>query len=337
MQTIPVHRILLTFALLCTLNAGAQKSKQPPADPDAPSLLSEVPSVPGLAARLRGLNAGITVLGVHDSSAGWYTLFIPAASFSFARRFSVDASMPVYFYRLAETTVTTTTTNPGPGGPGQPGQPTQTTTTTTLQPRTWDPGDGVLAVHGNFAVSRLQDVITTSMTLPSGDSDSGLSTGRVTFDFDNHAQINVSRAGLLLDLGVGDSSNLVNRLVTKDYTSLGPLAHFQTGVLVPLLGRSSFQAVAYEQLPIGDNKLYTTLKRPGYPDRTVVSGRSVSEDNGFTNSLSVPLSSHLTLQGYYNRSLRLHLDTAAASLTWVWRGYRRPATQSLVSGSLLQK
>ena len=195
----------------------------------------------------------------------------------------------------------------------------------------------VLAAHIGSSTRTLQNVFTPSITLPTGDSASGLSTGRVTFDLDDHTQFTLGRAALLLDLGGGDSSNLVNRLVTKDYTSLGPLAHFQAGVLVPLPRHSSFQSIAYEQLPLGDNRLYTTLTRPGFPDHTVVSGRSVSEDNGFTNSLAVPLSGHLTLQGYYNRSLRLHLDTAAMSLTWVWRGYRRSATEPSFLGSLLQK
>ncbi len=326
--------ILLLF-LLAGGVAAQSAAKRQPADPDAPSLLSEVPSVPGLAARLRGINAGVTLTSVHDSSVGWYTLFTPAVSLSFARHYSTDLSMPVYLYRLGESTVTTTAAG-GASGSGQPQTPSQTTTTS-LQPRRWDPGDMVLAVHGNFAGSRLQDVITPSMTLPTGDSDSGLSTGRVTFDIDNHAQVSLPRLNLVLDLGVGDSSNLVNRLVTRDYTSLGPLAHFQAGLSVPLLHHSSFQSVSYEQLPLGDNKLYTILTRPGYPDRAVVSGRSVSEDNGFINSLSVPLSNQITLQGYYNRSLRLHLDIAAVSLTWVWRGYQPRAAGRLLDGSLLRQ
>ncbi len=338
MRAAPPILALATATLLAAgvaAPAVAQGTRPSPVDPDAPSLLSEVPSVPGLAARLRGLNAGITLTGVHDSSTGYYTLMTPAASFSFHGRYSVDASMPVYLYRLAETTVATTTTNPA-----QPTQPVSSTYATALQTRTWDSGDMVLAAHANVTASHLQNVFTTSMTVPTGDSDRGLSTGRVTFDLDSHTQVNAGRGSLLIDLGGGDSSTLVNRLVTRDYTSLGPLAHFQAGLLVPLplpaLQRASFQSVAYEQLPLGNNRVDTTLTRRGYPDRTVISGRSVSEDNGFTNSLALTLTPHLTLQGYYNRSLRLHLDTGAVSLTWVWRGYR-PAKAPSLLGSLLAK
>ena len=274
---------------------------------------------------MRGFDAGVTLTSVHDSSAGWYTLVTTAGSYTFSRHFSTDISMPVYLYRLAETDSTTTSNQPP--APGQPSGPVTTTTATTLQPHTWDPGDLILAGHATFSSARWFDTFTPSLTLPSGDANTGLSTGRVTFDFDNHLQAPLfARTSGLLDIGIGDSSNLVNRLVTRDYTSLGPLAHFQLGIVVPLAlplaNRSSFQTVAYEELPLGDQKIYTTLTRPGYPDLTVVSGRSVSEDNGFTNSLFLPLTNHLTLQGYYNRSLRLHLDTAAVGISWSLRGQR---------------
>jgi hypothetical protein len=62
---------------------------------------------------------------------------------------------------------------------------------------------------------------------------------------------------------------------------------------------------------------------------TVVSGRSVSEDNGFTNSLSVPLTSHWTLQGYYNRSLRLKTDTVGMGITFIARGQALRRRQQL--------
>jgi len=62
---------------------------------------------------------------------------------------------------------------------------------------------------------------------------------------------------------------------------------------------------------------------------TVVSGRSVSEDNGFTNYLSIPLTSHWMLQGYYNRSLRLKTDTVGMGITFVARGQSTRSRQQL--------
>ena len=314
--------VVLSFAA----NAAAQTSAPLTDDPEQPSLLSTVPAVPGISSYLRGFNGGVSLTSVHDSSSGWYTLVTPALSYSVSPHYSVDISMPLYLYRLAESEVTI---EAQPAAPGQPAQ--QETTRTELEPHTFDPGDIILAAHANTATRNFATSFTPSVTLPTGDTTYGLSTGRVTFDLNEHMQFETSRTAFLLDLGGGDSSSLVNRLVTQDYTSLGPLAHFQAGLQTPLFFHSSFQSVAYEQLPLGDSKIYTTLTRPGFPPQTVVSGRSVSEDNGFTNSLTLPLTAHITWQAYYNRSLRLHLDTVAVGLSFV---LHKPASHKRSEASL---
>jgi len=308
------NHLSVAFFLLCGAGA-AQSVQQHAVDPELPSVLAEASSSPSLASRLTKFNAGVTLTSVHDSAAGWYTLVTPAIAYKFSQRYSMDLSMPVYLYRLAETESTTQSPPPPPG------QPVQVQTTSKLTPHTFDPGDVFLAAHAYFTRNRFSETLTPSMTLPSGDSGDGLSTGRVTFDMDSHSALWLSRSALLLDLGSGDSTSLFNRVVTRNYTSLGYLAHFQLGLMFTLPYRTAFQSVAYEALPLGDSKIYTTLTRPGFPDLTVVSGRSVSEDNGFTNTLSVPLTHHLALQGYYNRSLRLHTDTVGMGITFIARGY----------------
>jgi hypothetical protein len=336
-----VLKRFLIVAFLLTGNAcSALLAQQLPVDPDLPSVLADVPSVPGVASRLRGFNTGATLTSVHDSAAGWYTLATPAIAYNFSWRYSMDMSMPVYLYRLAETDTSPASVLPQPGQPAPPVQ----SSTTQLTAHTFDPGDIFLATHANFAGRHIGETLTLSMTLPSGDTSDGLSTGRVTFDLDSHSALWLPGSGLLMDLGWGDSTSLFNRLVTRDYTSLGYLAHFQLGAMVALPRRSSFQAVAYEQLPIGDSKVYTTLPRPGAPTPPgassppeVVSGRSVSEDNGFTSTLYIPLTRHLTLQGYYNRSLRLKTDTVGMGISFVARGPEARKPQSSYYEQLLKK
>lgn len=295
---------------LAALSARAQTEPQAPVDPELPSVLA--PTQPRAAAHDR-FNAGATLFVVHDSGSGWYTLVTPAAMYTFSRHIAADISMPVYLYRLADVSTTTTPVQI-PGAP-----PVQPITTTTRESRTFDPGDILIAARFSFEHKRLFDVVSPSITLPSGNASDGLSTGHVTFDFDNHSQFNLRRSALVLDVGGGNSSNLVDPLVTRDYSSLGPLAHFQLGMMAAMPFGGIFQSVAYEQLPLGDSKIYTTIRRRGAPPQTVVSGRSVSEDNGFTSSLAIPLTDHLRLEGYYNRSLRLHLDTAGIGISFFLR------------------
>ena len=312
-----LRRVIGLICAFCSLHVLAQTSASPSGSRVVdPTELDHVPKVPGVSLLLPGVNVGVTFTAVHDSEIGWYNLATPAVSYTFSPRYSADASMSVYPYRLAENQTTT----PGP-------HPALVTTYGDLS-------DILLGFHATFNAHRTSDIINASMTIPTGDKTDGLSTGRVTFDASNHAERYFGRTGVILDIGFGDSSGLFNRLVNDEYSSLGPIAHFQTGLVFWLKNRSYVQLVAYEQLPIGDQKVYTTLTRPGYPNMTVVAGRNVSEDNGFTTSVGLPLSSKVTLSGYYNRSLRLHLDTTGMSITYVLRGTPRKRKLSLIDRAL---
>jgi len=296
--------------LLLALPASGQspRVKPPETQPSTvqpPPDVQDHPQVPGLSAPARGWNAGATVSGVHDSVTGWATIFTPAIGYSFNDIFSIDASIPIYMYRLAESR----STHPKP--------------TAQLVNQRGEPGDVVLGFHAQFIPRSFQYQLTGLVTAPSGDEAYGLTTGRVTFDISNHFERTFGRITPTLEIGAGDSTTLVNRTVTKNYTSLGPLAHFQVGIGVELLRGISFESDAYEQLPIGDQKIYGPSR---HGKATVVTGHNVTEDNGFTNALDIPLNGHFTLSGYYSRSLRIHSDTTAIGITYVIRS--GPATES---------
>jgi hypothetical protein len=288
---------------------GPQPSTSQPTAPDA----REVPDVPGISDSLHGWNAGATFSGVHDSVTGWATLFTPAIGYSFNDTFSIDATIPIYMYRLAESR----STHPRPNAQ--------------LVNQRGEPGDIVFGLHAQFVPHQVQYQLTGLFTAPTGDEAYGLTTGRVTFDISNYFQRSFGRITPNLEIGGGDSSTLVNRIVTKNYTSLGPLAHFQLGLGFDLFRGMSFETEAYEQLPIGDQKIYGPSRNG---KATVVTGHNVTEDNGFTNSLDVPLTRQFTLSGYYSRSLRLHTDTTAVGLSYVLRS--APATQDTAIDDLFR-
>jgi hypothetical protein len=294
--------------LLLALPASAQLPREKSAEPlsiNQPLLpnTQDVPQVPGLSDPLHGWNAGLTISGVHDSVTGWATIATPAVGYSFNDVFSIDATLPIYFYRLAESR----STHPKPNAQ--------------LVNQRGEPGDVVFGLHAQFVPRLFQYQVTGAFTAPSGDEAYGLTTGRVTFDLNNHFERTFGRITPTLEIGAGDSTTLVNRTVTKNYTSLGPLAHFQIGLGMDIFRGISFESDAYEQLPIGDQKIYGP-SRKGKP--TVVTGHNVTEDNGFTDALDIPLGGHVTLSGYYSHSLRLHYDTAAIGITYVLRSTALP-------------
>jgi hypothetical protein len=290
--------------LLLSLPATAQVAREKPAEPQTstsqtlPPDAQDVPGVPGLAGPSRGWNAGLTISGVHDSVTGWATIATPAVGYSFNDTFSIDATIPIYMYRLAESR----STHPRP--------------TQQLVNQRGEPGDIILGFHAQFIPRLFQYQLTGLVTAPTGDEAYGLTTGRVTFDLSNHFERSFGRFTPNLEIGGGDSTTLVNRTVTKNYTSLGPLAHFQIGIGIDLFRGMSFETDAYEQLPIGDQKIYGPSRRG---KATVVTGYNVTEDNGFTNALDIPVNNHFTLSGYYSRSLRIHSDTAAIGITYILR------------------
>ena len=102
--------ILLHLLLLLALPAALK----PPHDTTAtvpPPLRPPPSAAPDVAGRsrrpwplrsLHGWNAGLTISGIHDSVTGWATLATPAIGYSFNDIFSIDATIPIYFYRLAD-------------------------------------------------------------------------------------------------------------------------------------------------------------------------------------------------------------------------------------------
>jgi hypothetical protein len=250
---------------------------------------------------LRGANAGLSLSGLHDAATGWSTFVQPAFGYSFNDVFALDITIPIYMYRLTQSLAT----NPKPNA--------------LLIPQRGERGDVVVGLHAQFLPRGFEYEATISGTAPTGDELHGLTSGRATFDLSNLFEHSFERVTPSLELGIGDSTTLVNRLVTKDYTSLGPLAHFQIGVAFPLPLGASFQTNAYELLPIGDQKIYQSVTR-NKTTTLVVTGHNVTEDNGFTNSLDFPLDPHTTLSAYYSRSLRQHDDIVSISITYVLRG-----------------
>lgn len=298
------RRAFSSIVLLLAFPAIAQLPDTKPATPQTSTSRSQrpdalaIPEIPDVPPTLHGWNAGLTISGVHDSVVGWATIATPSVGYSFNDVFSIDATLPIYMYRLAESR----STRPKPDA--------------RLVNQRGEPGDIVFGLHAQFVPRLFQYQLTGSFTAPTGDEAYGLTTGRVTFDINNHFERTFSRITPNLEIGGGDSTTLVNRTVTKNYTSLGPLAHFQIGLGIDLFRSISFETDAYEQLPIGDQKIYGPSRNG---KATVVTGHNVTEDNGFTNSLDIPFGNQFTLSGYYSRSLRIHTDTAAIGITYVLR------------------
>ncbi|MGI4827307.1 MAG: hypothetical protein ACRYFU_03820, partial [Janthinobacterium lividum] len=75
-----------------------------------------------------------------------------------------------------------------------------------------------------------------------------------------------------------------------------------------------FTVEAYEDLPVTH---HASLSLEGSGNNSTIVTAGATEDNGIQTSLDIPLSRHIVLSGLYNRSIRLHTDTAGFSLLFL--------------------
>ena len=259
----------------------------------------------GIVPFVPGPNFSLTVNGQHDSSDGWSSVFSPDLAWRFNRYFSADASVPIFDY--INVVVTT----------GTKAKPIYTNAN-----KRFVAGDTALNGHYDDSFRLFNLNTTATLGLPSGNTDYGLGAGQVTYFLNNHFERDIGPFTPDIELGIGDSSALVDARIRKSYTSVGTLAHFQAGTSVSLPFTISFEADAYEELPITAETLYSTTGK-GKKKVTTATSSGVAEDNGFATSLDLPVNPHMTLSGFYNRSLRNKIDTAGLSITFFARAAPR--------------
>ena len=184
-------------------------------------------------------------------------------------------------------------------------------------------GDTSLSFHGDASALTVDYNGTVSLGLPSGNTDYGLGAGQVTYNINNHFERNFDLFTPNIEFGFGDTSALVNQRVLKSYVAVGPMAHFQAGTAVNLPLRMSFEADAYEELPLDKNLVYSTTGS-GKKQVTTATNKDPAEDNGFITSLDVPLSRHVTMSWFYSRSLHDHDDVGGFSFTFLLKAPPQP-------------
>jgi hypothetical protein len=258
----------------------------------------------------RGLNASLISTSQHDSSNGWSSLLTPDVAFRFNRYLSVDASTPVYTYIDVY---------------ARRGK--KPNVTYVYKTRYGALGDTALAFHGDAESARLSYNGTFTLGLPTGNTAYGLGAGQVTYNINNHMEHDFDWFTPDIELGFGDTSSLVDQRVRKSYVAVGPLANFQAGGGAALPHGLYFEADAYEELPLASDIVYSTTGKGKKRVRTSTN-RGPAEDNGFITSLDIPVASHLTLSGFYDRSLRDSDDVAGFSMTFLLRPPPKPASLS---------
>jgi hypothetical protein len=263
----------------------------------------------GIIPAVRGFDASLTTSSQHDSSNGWSSVLEPNLAYRLNKYFSADVETPWYMYINIDANV------------GTKAKPVYA-----YSPKKSVFGDTALAAHFDATALTVDYNATVSMGLPSGKTAYGLGAGQVTYDINNHFEKDWGLLTPNIEVGFGDSSALVDQRVLKSYVAVGPQAHFQAGVSVDLPRQISFEADAYEELPLAKDLVYSTTGK-GKKKVTTSTNEGPAEDNGFTTTLDIPMTRHVTMSGFYNRSLIDHDDTAGFSFTFMLKP--QPMTPAL--------
>jgi hypothetical protein len=260
-----------------------------------------VPTDEAEAPLVKGLNFTLTTSSQHDSWTGWSNVLEPNLSYRFNDHFAVDVDVP--YYTRVNAYIPTTTGR---------------VTTTTLKTSSGLLGDTVMSGEFDWDFKSFWYTGSVSMGVPTGDSELGLTANQVTYNVNNHFERTMGKFTPNVEVGIGNSSSLDNSNSRKTYVAVGPAGFFQAGTMVDVPLGMTFEADAYESLPIGDQRVFGTITRKGKTVQ-VLEGMGAAEDNGFSTSLLTPLGRHLSLVGYYTRSLRQHVDTVGFSFSYVLR------------------
>jgi hypothetical protein len=267
----------------------------------------------GIVPLKHGFNASLGSTSQHDSSNGWSSIITPNVAYRFSPHWSGNVGLPIYAHIEIDTAKDVV---------NKAGD--VTSQAYVFKARSFLFGDTDISAEFE-AHPRLFDYnVTTSLGTPTGDYPNGLGAGQVTYAINNHFEHPIGDWFTPeLELGIGDSSNLIDSRVRQSYTVIGENAHFQFGFGFSLPLDINFTTDAYEDLPLSSQTVTssTTNGKKGKQEKTIIttSQESFGEDNGFLNTLDIPLNGHVTLSGFYNRSLRNKIDTAGFSLTFLLR------------------
>lgn len=209
--------------------------------------------------------------------------------YKFGRHFQADVAIPFYFLSSASSGTAT------------------------------GPGNAALALRLLFG-SPLNYSSSLTGFAPTGSTDLGLSTGRLTFDWSNHIDHDFGRVTPEADLGFANTV-VDSRHFVRPYTTLGLNSHAAGGATFDLFKDVSLEATAYAVLPFGPQKMYSRQVRgAAIGNPTPPHGRAfesnhftagtadLTRDNGFTAGLDLTPAPCLDMYGGYTHSVKFALD-----------------------------
>ncbi len=258
-------------------------------------------SAPSNANKERGISLYTSFEG-STNELGQIYRWNTSAGYDFNKYFGFDVGLPVYFINASSSSSSTTTGLTS--------------------------GTGLGNVYADLRLTFLSPVVnyvsTLTGTAPTGDKSLGLTTGRATYDWNNHFDKRLPLVGITPFVNLGVANTVSDTpFFTRPFTSLGTVGHFEGGAEIRAVPFIHVGASVYAITPTGTQRVFsrvipgqggtaTTTRRRGGPFETqheTVGGTSLTRDNGASAWIGARLGPAADLEAGYTRSVDYNLNT----------------------------
>ncbi|MCU1297751.1 MAG: hypothetical protein JWO91_2029 [Acidobacteriaceae bacterium] len=245
----------------------------------------------------------------NDSSGGWSSEMDSTVGYDFTRHLGVSFGIPLY---LLTTTTQTTLTG------------TQTTTS-----NYGSLGDLFLRLNASKGSAPMSYSTSLTGTAPTGDTSTGISTGRVTANWNNRIEHGFDVFTPFAEGSIGNSLGSTTRY-HRAFTTLGAVSEFRGGAGFDFPKGLSFEGSFYDDVGYGGQKIYShhvpkgasglsgsKHNRPFDQNFLTQGAASLVSDHGLTADFSLNPSKRVDLDLSFNRSMTYADNSASFTI-----GYR---------------
>lgn len=262
------------------------------------------------AAQSAGEQTGFSLYERLDGShnqLGLFTRLDSTVGYNFNKHLAIDAGLPVYFVRPSDSASSTFGASPVNGI-----------------------GNLHMSARLSFPNPAINYLTSLTVTAPTGSESEGLSTGHVTYDWNNHFDRTFGRLMPYGDLGLANEISDTPFFV-RPFTSHGFVAHFEGGALVRIVNHLSVGGSGYAIEPSGEQTIISRIDKsssaPAMPappqgrgnqgrtpgvfevGHTTVGPAEIARDRGVSAWVMVNPSQTVDFEIGYSRSTTYRLDT----------------------------
>ena len=231
-----------------------------------------------------------------------------SAGYNLTNHFGVDFGVPFYFAGGTSTSATGTKVSSSASGMGAP----------------------YIAARAMYKDDSFRYGARFAVFLPAGDAVNGLSTGKTTFDWNNHFEDSAGRFTPYGEIGIANTVMNTGKY-NRPYSQFGNNIHVEGGANVDVTDKVSVGGSLFDIFPWGTQAIYSRVvpknsvglvgngngnsKSRAFEQNAYTSGTAdLGKDKGASAWFDYMPAPYVTLEAGYTRSIQYDMDTMSVSM-----------------------